>query len=85
MPTDILDWKIVPIHGIPKQSNGFDCGVFVLKYMEAALSPTEVQWETKMGWQDEMPRFRAEITADILRVFHDLVLANISGQVAETN
>ncbi|KAK8928459.1 putative ubiquitin-like-specific protease 1B [Platanthera zijinensis] len=72
-----MDWKIIPVNGIPKQSNGYDCGVFVLKYMETVLSPTEVSWAIRMGWQSDMPRFRAEITADILRIFHYLVLENI--------
>ncbi|KAK8950113.1 hypothetical protein KSP40_PGU022059 [Platanthera guangdongensis] len=72
-----MEWKIVAVNGIPKQSNGIDCRVFVLKYMETVLSPTEVSWAMRKGWQLDMPHFRAEITADILRIFHDLVLENI--------
>ncbi|KAK8936099.1 Ubiquitin-like-specific protease 1A [Platanthera zijinensis] len=77
LPSNILDWKIEDVPGIPKQANGFDCGVFVLKYMETTLSPKEVSWASTKGWHSNMPRYRAEITAEILRIFHDLVLKNI--------
>ncbi|KAK8944745.1 hypothetical protein KSP39_PZI008032 [Platanthera zijinensis] len=72
-----MDLKIVAVNRIPKQSNVIDCGVFVLKYIETVLSPTKVSWAMRKGWQSDMSRFRAEITFDILRIFHDLVLENI--------
>ncbi|KAK8939321.1 hypothetical protein KSP40_PGU013319 [Platanthera guangdongensis] len=77
LSSNILDWKIKDVHGIPKQANGIDCGVFVLKYMETVLSPKEVPWATTKGWHSDMSRYRAELTAEILRIFHDLVLENI--------
>ncbi|KAK8940126.1 Ubiquitin-like-specific protease 1D [Platanthera guangdongensis] len=50
LPPNMLDWKIEPVEGIPKQRNEIDCGVFVLKFMEAALSTSEIAWEkTKIG------------------------------------
>ncbi|KAK8914222.1 hypothetical protein KSP39_PZI024044 [Platanthera zijinensis] len=81
LPPNILDWKILSVQEISKEDNEIDCGVSVLKYMEAALSPKEAAWKRKKGWQAEMPRFRAEITADILCVFHDLV-ATVSSCLA---
>ncbi|KAK8926044.1 Ubiquitin-like-specific protease 1A [Platanthera zijinensis] len=79
LPPNMLDWKIEPVEGIPKQRNGTDCGMFVLKFMEAALSTSEITWEKNKDWQDEMPRFRAEIAAGFFRVFHELILSNVPG------
>ncbi|KAK8921376.1 hypothetical protein KSP39_PZI001479 [Platanthera zijinensis] len=79
LPSDLLTWKIEPVDKIPKQQGGTDCGVFVLKYMEAALSPSEIVWENHKNWQASMSRFRAEIAADFFRVFHEIIVANLTG------
>ncbi|KAH0464943.1 hypothetical protein IEQ34_005046 [Dendrobium chrysotoxum] len=36
-PSDITTWKLQTVHGIPTQSNEYDCGIFVCKYMERAI------------------------------------------------
>lgn len=72
-PPTFSDWKVTVIKEAPKQENGHDCGVFVLKYMEAALSTKEFSWKECKKWQADMPRFRAQIAAEILQTFNSLM------------
>eukprot|EP00088_Acartia_fossae_P068887 TRINITY_DN8846_c0_g1_i3.p1 TRINITY_DN8846_c0_g1~~TRINITY_DN8846_c0_g1_i3.p1 ORF type:complete len:299 (-),score=32.19 TRINITY_DN8846_c0_g1_i3:198-1094(-) len=46
---------------IPKQGNGYDCGVFLVKYVEHFLTEIPMSFT-----ESDMPRFRAEI-ADLIR------------------
>ncbi|KAL0913829.1 hypothetical protein M5K25_017319 [Dendrobium thyrsiflorum] len=41
---DIRLWPVRAVVGVPVQSNSVDCGVFVCKYMEAAIQPEAVVW-----------------------------------------
>ncbi|KAH0456341.1 hypothetical protein IEQ34_014248 [Dendrobium chrysotoxum] len=42
---DIRNWPLSIATRIPTQTNGFDCGIFVCKYMEATILPRDVKWE----------------------------------------
>ncbi|KAI0499943.1 hypothetical protein KFK09_018151 [Dendrobium nobile] len=59
--TDIRTWKILEAEGVPTQTNGYDCGMFVCKYMENVIQTNSVKWDLLMNWQAEMPKFRAEL------------------------
>ncbi|KAK8951296.1 putative ubiquitin-like-specific protease 1B [Platanthera zijinensis] len=61
LPGDIIDWPIHTVEGLPTQDNGNDCGIFVMKYMEASLGKDRVDWTRHTSWAKEMPRIRAEI------------------------
>ncbi|KAK8956117.1 hypothetical protein KSP40_PGU007051 [Platanthera guangdongensis] len=80
LPPNMLDWKIEPVEGIPKQRNEIDCGVFVLKFMEAALFTSEIAWEKiridKLQCHDFVPK-RSRF---FFHVFHELILVNVPGQ-----
>ncbi|KAK8924031.1 hypothetical protein KSP39_PZI019140 [Platanthera zijinensis] len=43
--------------------------MFIIKYMEAVTSSEVVTWQDHQGWQADMPRFRAEIAAQIFKTF----------------
>ncbi|KAI0502032.1 hypothetical protein KFK09_016977 [Dendrobium nobile] len=38
--SDIRSWKVLEAEGVPTQTNGFDCGMFVCKYMENVIQLT---------------------------------------------
>ncbi|KAK8961466.1 hypothetical protein KSP40_PGU009001 [Platanthera guangdongensis] len=59
-PEGFIDWPVVDVRKSPQQSNSYDCGVFVIKYMEVVTSLEVVTWQDHQGWQADMPRFRAE-------------------------
>ncbi|KAK8960568.1 putative ubiquitin-like-specific protease 1B [Platanthera guangdongensis] len=68
-PEGFIDWPVVDARKSPQQSNSYDCGVFVIKYMEVVTSLEVVTWQDHQGWQADMPRFRAEIAAQICKTF----------------
>ncbi|KAL0908952.1 hypothetical protein M5K25_023467 [Dendrobium thyrsiflorum] len=63
---DIHLWPVRPVVGVPVQSNNMDCGMFVCKYMEAAVQPEPVVWADQQHWAENMPKFRAELAYAIM-------------------
>lgn len=47
---------------MPQQTNGYDCGVFVLKYADYIARDAELDFT-----QSDMPHFRKIIMLDLLR------------------
>ncbi|KAK8962286.1 hypothetical protein KSP40_PGU014469 [Platanthera guangdongensis] len=68
-PERFIDWPVEDARKSPQQSNNYDCGVFVIKYMKVVTSLEVVTWQDHQGWQADMPRFRAEIAAQICKTF----------------
>ncbi|KAH0449870.1 hypothetical protein IEQ34_020562 [Dendrobium chrysotoxum] len=64
--TDIRGWPIQKIKQAPTQKNSVDCGMYVCKYMKAAIQPEAVVWGDVKNWQENMAKFRAEFTYAIL-------------------
>ncbi|KAH0462304.1 hypothetical protein IEQ34_009879 [Dendrobium chrysotoxum] len=60
-PSDITTWKLQTVRGVPTQSNDYDCGIFVCKYMERAVLRQKTDWASLKNWQKYMPKFRAEL------------------------
>ncbi|KAH0466150.1 hypothetical protein IEQ34_006253 [Dendrobium chrysotoxum] len=60
-PSDITTWKLQTVRGIPTQSNEYDCGIFVCKYMERVILKKKTDWASLKEWQKYMPKFRAEL------------------------
>ncbi|KAI0508112.1 hypothetical protein KFK09_014246 [Dendrobium nobile] len=58
--SDITKWNVQAVRGIPTQSNNYDCGIFVCKYMEKAVRRKKPDWNALKDWQKHMPKFRAE-------------------------
>ncbi|KAH0461669.1 hypothetical protein IEQ34_009244 [Dendrobium chrysotoxum] len=65
--TYIRGWRIQKIKQAPTQKNSVDCGMYVCKYMEAAIQPEAVVWTDVKDWQKNIAKFRAEFTYAILR------------------
>ncbi|KAL0910415.1 hypothetical protein M5K25_021396 [Dendrobium thyrsiflorum] len=63
---DITKWRINIVRGTPTQSNSFDCGMFVCKYMEKVVVKDKVDWSAYKYWQNEMLRYRADFAYQIL-------------------
>ncbi|KAI0503995.1 hypothetical protein KFK09_014942 [Dendrobium nobile] len=42
--SDITKWNVQAVRGIPTQSNDYDCGMFVCKYMEKAEQRKKIDW-----------------------------------------
>ncbi|KAK8969974.1 putative ubiquitin-like-specific protease 1B [Platanthera guangdongensis] len=77
LPGDIIDWPIHVIEGLPTQDNGNDCGIFVMKYLEASLGRDQVDWKRHSSWTKEMSRIRAEIVTALLQTFQaSLLISN---------
>ncbi|KAH0468509.1 hypothetical protein IEQ34_003542 [Dendrobium chrysotoxum] len=64
--TDIRGWRIQKIKQAPTQKNSVDCGMYICKYMEAAIQPEAVVWTDVKDWQENMAKFRAEFAYAIL-------------------
>ncbi|KAH0450251.1 hypothetical protein IEQ34_020943 [Dendrobium chrysotoxum] len=60
-PSDITTWKLQIVRGVPTQSNDYDCGIFVCKYMERVVLRQKMDWASLKDWQKYMPKFRAEL------------------------
>ncbi len=71
---DTSDWKKIIDTNIPKQKNGYDCGVFVLKMCEH-LSENKPLYDpiTKQHryTQDDITNFRKEIALSIRQIWVD--------------
>jgi len=57
---DITEWKIIPTHN-PKQSNAFDCGVFVVLFMDLLMLGVPLLFGA-----DDIPLTRKKLTLQIL-------------------
>ncbi|KAK8963920.1 Ubiquitin-like-specific protease ESD4 [Platanthera guangdongensis] len=77
-PEGFVNWPVEDAVGLPKQDNNWDCGVFILKFMQVISSTTTVSWAEHKKWQDDMPRFRAEIVAEILKTFSSSISERIA-------
>ncbi|KAK8957533.1 putative ubiquitin-like-specific protease 1B [Platanthera zijinensis] len=78
-PEGFAKWTLEDDISLPKQDNTWDCGVFLIKYMKAVSSSTiSISWGDHQKWQDDIPRFRAEIVADICKKFSSAILERIS-------
>ncbi|KAK8956822.1 Ubiquitin-like-specific protease ESD4 [Platanthera zijinensis] len=64
------EWSLILAKNIPGQINSYDCGVYVMKYMEHILKPGVLVWNSCHDWAEKMPLFRAEIAYEIFRTFH---------------
>ncbi|KAH0453166.1 hypothetical protein IEQ34_017490 [Dendrobium chrysotoxum] len=49
--TDIRGWWIQKIKQAPTQKDSVDCGMYVCKYMKAAIQPEAVVWTDVKDWQ----------------------------------
>jgi len=57
---DINEWKIIPSNN-PKQSNAFDCGVFVILFMDLLMLGVPL-----LFGGDDIPLTRKKLTLQIL-------------------
>ncbi|KAK8969317.1 Ubiquitin-like-specific protease ESD4 [Platanthera guangdongensis] len=62
-------WSLVLAKNLPGQINSYDCGVYVIKYMEHILQPRVLDWKSCHDWAEKMPLFRAEIAYEIFKTF----------------
>ncbi|KAK8919226.1 hypothetical protein KSP39_PZI000659 [Platanthera zijinensis] len=69
LPVGIEEWPILEVPGLPQQANGDDCGVYVLKYMEALASTDNISWEECSNWSSQTVKFRAELAAEMITTF----------------
>lgn len=61
-PFDLSDWKNVTHKDIPQQENGYDCGVFMLKFADFI----SLGLKTNLFDQSNMRYFRRKLALDIL-------------------
>ncbi|KAK8956138.1 hypothetical protein KSP40_PGU005861 [Platanthera guangdongensis] len=62
------------VEGLPTQDTGNDCGIFVMKYMEASVVEGPVDCKSHQTWGKDMPRIRAELVASFCRIFQSSLL-----------
>ncbi|KAK8954868.1 Ubiquitin-like-specific protease ESD4 [Platanthera zijinensis] len=62
-------WDLTLAKNVPTQINSYDCGVYVIKYMEHILKPGVTNWNDCEDWAEKMPLFRAEIAYEIFKTF----------------
>ncbi|KAL0916398.1 hypothetical protein M5K25_013905 [Dendrobium thyrsiflorum] len=74
---DITKWRINIVRGTPTQSNSFDCGMFVCKYMEKVVVKDKVDWSAYKYWQNDMPRYRADFAYQILLEYESVELKHV--------
>ena len=58
---NVDDWTDLVPKNIPQQNNGYDCGVFTLKYADFLSASLPLTFD-----QEDMPLFRRRIAAEIL-------------------
>ncbi|GAB4843607.1 hypothetical protein Ancab_013571 [Ancistrocladus abbreviatus] len=63
---DISSWEHEFVKDLPVQENGFDCGVFMIKYADFYSRGLGLQFS-----QDDMPYFRLRTVKEILRLRAD--------------
>ncbi|KAK8923990.1 Ubiquitin-like-specific protease 1A [Platanthera zijinensis] len=77
-PEGFVNWPVADAVGVPCQDNSWDCGVFVVKFMEVISSTETISWADQKNWQADMPRFRAEIVAEIFKTFSSSISESIA-------
>ncbi|KAL0920107.1 hypothetical protein M5K25_009218 [Dendrobium thyrsiflorum] len=78
---DITKWRINIVRGTPTQSNSFDCGMFVCKYMKKVVVKDKVDWTEYKFWQNDMPRFRAAFAYQILLEGETVELMHVKDRI----
>ncbi|KAL0912425.1 hypothetical protein M5K25_018396 [Dendrobium thyrsiflorum] len=63
--SDVTKCQLYAIRGVPTQTNNYDCGMFVCKYMKKIILRSKVDWTKFKLWQKAMPRFRVEFGCSI--------------------
>ncbi|KAI3501692.1 hypothetical protein L1887_29651 [Cichorium endivia] len=63
---DVSSWKQEYVKDLPKQENGFDCGVFMIKYADFYSRGVDLCFK-----QEHMPYFRLRTAKEILRLRAD--------------
>ena len=61
IPCNVRDWERYVPQDIPVQANGYDCGVFVIKYAEKLCMGQHLTFT-----QADLPRFRREVVLALL-------------------
>ncbi|KAK8963862.1 hypothetical protein KSP40_PGU000638 [Platanthera guangdongensis] len=74
LPKDIALWPLRVVEGLPTQDTGNDCGIFVMKYMEASVVEGPVDWRSHQTWGKDMPRIQAELVASFCHIFQSTLL-----------
>ncbi|KAG9444327.1 hypothetical protein H6P81_015667 [Aristolochia fimbriata] len=60
---DATEFELVTVEDHPQQKTGYDCGIFMVKYMDfLSRDGCDLNFT-----QDDIPRFRGEIAANIIR------------------
>lgn len=60
---DVSSWKLEFVEDLPEQENGFDCGMFMLKYADFYSRDIGLCFS-----QVHMPYFRSRTAKEILRL-----------------
>lgn len=60
---DAMSWKQETISNLPLQENGYDCGMFMLKYIDFYSRGLDLTFG-----QEHMPYFRKRTAKEILRL-----------------
>ncbi|XP_010481880.1 PREDICTED: putative ubiquitin-like-specific protease 1B [Camelina sativa] len=60
---DVSSWDIEYVKDLPRQQNGYDCGMFMLKYIDFYSRGLRLQFSQK-----DMPYFRLRTAKEILRL-----------------
>ncbi|URE41412.1 protease [Musa troglodytarum] len=60
---DALSWNLEAVHDLPLQKNGWDCGMFMLKYADFYSRDLSLCFD-----QENMPYFRKRTAKEILRL-----------------
>ncbi|KAG2318178.1 hypothetical protein Bca4012_040311 [Brassica carinata] len=60
---DVSQWRQEFVHDLPEQRNGFDCGMFMLKYMDFYSRGLDLCFT-----QEHMPYFRVRTAKEILQL-----------------
>ncbi|PKU77018.1 hypothetical protein MA16_Dca001624 [Dendrobium catenatum] len=63
---DIRSWPVTVADGIPTQTNNYDCGILIWKYMKTVILPQYVKWEELLNWQAKLPNYRSELAFTLL-------------------
>ncbi|KAH0463536.1 hypothetical protein IEQ34_008118 [Dendrobium chrysotoxum] len=58
--SDITQWNLQSVCGLPTQTSNVDYRMFVYKYMKKVILKDRVDWMKYKNWQQEMPKIRAE-------------------------
>ncbi|ESQ33203.1 hypothetical protein EUTSA_v10005561mg, partial [Eutrema salsugineum] len=63
---DVSSWEIGYVKDLPRQQNGYDCGMFMLKYIDFYSRGLKLHFSQK-----DMPYFRLRTAKEILRLRAD--------------